>query len=93
MATGALRRICDLTGLDPLYPTDSSFYEQMVVAPLPRVTDLTEFQARLYDEHRVEVPCIEWNGRHLIRVSVQGYNTERDIDVLIKALEKTLYAS
>jgi isopenicillin-N epimerase len=92
MATGALRRICDLTGLDPLYPTDSGLYEQMVVAPLPRLTDLTGFQARLYGEHRVEVPCIEWNNRHLVRVSVQAYNTEKDIDVLVRALKTTLYA-
>jgi len=40
---------------------------------------------RLYGEHHVEVPVIEWNGRQLARVSVQGYNTEADVKVLVGA--------
>jgi hypothetical protein len=27
-------------------------------------------QRRLYDEYRIEVPIIEWNGRQFVRVSV-----------------------
>jgi len=32
------------------------------------------------------VPLIDWNGNKLIRVSVQGYNTKRDIGKLCRAL-------
>ncbi len=66
------------------------FYHQMGAAPLPPVGDVPAFQARLFDEHRVEVPCITWNGRPYIRVSVQGYNTREDIDALLKALRAIL---
>jgi len=31
----AIERICELTGLSPLYPLDSDFYSQMGIAPLP----------------------------------------------------------
>jgi selenocysteine lyase/cysteine desulfurase len=58
----------------------------MVAAPLPAETDINALKTRLYDDYRIEVPLIEWNGNKLIRVSVQGYNTQRDIDTLCQAL-------
>jgi len=45
------------------------------------------YQRRLYEECRVEVPIIEWGGRKLVRVSVQGYNRAEDIEALLDALE------
>jgi isopenicillin-N epimerase len=86
----ALRRICDLTGLDPLYPDDRGFYHQMGIAPLPQIEDLVAFKARLYQEYHVEVPCMQWFDRQFIRVSVQGYNTQEDIDGLLAALKALL---
>jgi isopenicillin-N epimerase len=90
LATGALRRLGDLTGLDPLYPPGAVFYQQMVAAPLPPSCNPAELQARLYGQHRIEIPCLDWNGRPLIRLSVQGYNSEADIDALLAALEVAL---
>lgn len=48
--------------------------------------DPAQTQRRLWDEHRIEVPCFEWNGLPLLRLSVQGYNTEKDVDRLAAAL-------
>lgn len=84
-----LERICDLTGLAPLYPLDSTFYAQMGVAPLP-TSNLATLKKRLYDECRIEVPLTEWNGIHLIRVSIQAYNDARDSDALLEALRSLL---
>lgn len=85
----AIEKICDLTDLPPIYPLDSDLYSQMGVAPLPP-SDLPALKRRLYDEHRVEVPLIQWNDRQFIRVSVQGYNTRSDIDALVDALSALL---
>jgi isopenicillin-N epimerase len=71
--------------LEPLYPLESEFYTQMGIAPLPK-SRLPELKIRLYDEYRVEIPLIQWNDRQFVRISVQGYNTIGDIDVLISAL-------
>lgn len=60
------------------------------IARLPLITDLSKMKRHLYDEYRIEVPLVEWNGRHFIRVSVQGYNTQEDLDTLLTALEKLL---
>jgi isopenicillin-N epimerase len=57
----------------------------MVAVGLPPC-DPAEVQRRLRDEHRIEVPCFERDGRPLLRLSVQGYNDERDVDRLAAAL-------
>ena len=85
----ALERICALSGLPPLYPLDSDFYSQMGIAPLPQ-SDLAILKRRLYDEYRVEVPMIQWQNRQFIRISVQAYNTQDDIDALLTALKMLL---
>ncbi len=82
----AVERVCALTGMAPLYPLDSNFYSQMAIAPLPVEVDLTVLKARLYDEYRIEVPLIEWNGRKFVRISIQAYNTPEDVDALLSAL-------
>ncbi|MBK8163882.1 MAG: aminotransferase class V-fold PLP-dependent enzyme [Gammaproteobacteria bacterium] len=83
---GAIQRVSELTGLAPLYRTDRH-YVQMAVNALPRIDDLAAFNRNLFDRHRVEIPCIEWNGRQFLRISLQGYNTPADIDALLAALE------
>ena len=81
----AIERICGLTGLPPLYPLDSDFYSQMGIAPLTR-SDLAVLKSRLYEEYKIEVPLIEWQERHFVRISIQGYNSQADVDTLVDAL-------
>jgi isopenicillin-N epimerase len=90
LAVDARRRINALTGLPPICPESSRWFGQMFAARLPAVTDLASFKTRLYDEFRIEVPMIDWNGQKFIRVSVQGYNTQQDIDCLLNALQVLL---
>ena len=78
--------LCRLTELETIYP-DAGWFQQMAVAPLPRIKDLAALKTRLYEEYRVEVPLLEWNDRHFVRVSVQGYNSRSDIDRLLAALQ------
>ena len=85
----AIERICDLTKLPPLYPLDSDFYSQMGIAPLPK-SDLVTLKTRLYDEYHVEVPLSQWQDRQFIRISIQGYNTQDDVNALMNALEVLL---
>ena len=52
--------------------------------------DPLDLWRRLYEEHRVEVPVYERDGRRLLRVSIGPYNDESDVDRLISALEDVL---
>jgi isopenicillin-N epimerase len=90
LAAYAQDQICELTNLATLHPQADIWYRQMAAAPLPANTDMILLKRRLYDDYRVEIPLIDWKGNKLIRVSVQGYNTRRDIDRLVHALSELL---
>ncbi len=81
-------RVCGISGLEPL--TSDTGFVQFVSIPLPDHVDLIILKKKLYSQYKIEVPLVNWNGRKLIRVSVQGYNSRRDIDKLIKALNDLL---
>lgn len=85
----AIERICDLVGMPALYPLDSDFYRQMGIAPLP-FSNLSVLKKRLYDEYKIEVPVIQWQDKQFIRISVQGYNSQEDIDILVNSLKALL---
>jgi isopenicillin-N epimerase len=71
--------------MPPLYPLDSDFYNQMAIAPIPQ-SNLDALKSRLYDEYKIEVPLIQWQDRQFVRISVQGYNSQEDMDTLMTAL-------
>lgn len=86
----ALQRIRELTGIPSVYPDGVGYFHQMAIAPLPQINNLAEFQAQLYDQYKIEIPCIKWNGDSFIRISIQAYNTLDDVDSLLNALDKML---
>lgn len=91
LAAEGIDRINALTGLAPIYPPhDESAFTQMALAELPQIDDLPGFKVRMYNMFRVEIPCIQWNNRQFIRISVQAYNSASDIDALLNALGKML---
>ncbi len=62
----------------------------MFSARLPDEVDIDSLKETLYDEYGIEVPILAWNGKKLIRVSVQGYNDEADTNALLDALGQLL---
>jgi isopenicillin-N epimerase len=85
-----LDQINEMTQLPTAYAKNDkalAFPPQVGIAMLPPISDLAILKSRLYDEFSIEVPLIVWNNRQFIRISIQGYNTSDDTDVLIHALE------
>lgn len=89
LASDTRRRLNALTGLDPICPDSPEWFTQMAAARLPNV-DLERLQERLYDQFRLEVPLMRWNGQPLIRLSFQAYNSRADADTLVDALAQLL---
>ena len=90
----AQRRLNELTGLAPTHPDSPEWYAQMALVRLPLSEGGPlaphEIQARLFNEHCIEVPLTFWNNQPFLRVSAQGYNTQADIDKLVGAVGKLL---
>jgi isopenicillin-N epimerase len=85
----ARQEISDLTGLAPTTPDTPDWFAQMGACPLP-ACDGELLQRRLYDEFAVEIPITTWNGQRFVRISVQGYNTQTDVQTLVEALDRLL---
>lgn len=75
-----------LPGVRPIQADHPELLAQMVAVELAPDTDVLDLKERLYDRHRVELPLYLWQGRPLLRVSVQGYNGEDDLAALMAAL-------
>jgi isopenicillin-N epimerase len=71
--------------LEPL--TDE--HVQMLGFRLP-VGDGAALKQALYERHRIEVPVVETKDGWVMRVSIQGYNDDRDVDALLAALDDLL---
>ena len=69
-------------GLEPL--TDD--FVQMCGFRLPDHVDGPSLKRTLYDGYRIEVPIVETAHGWTLRVSVQAYNDESDLDALAAAL-------
>jgi isopenicillin-N epimerase len=71
------------------------WFMQMATIPLPDSVRVepdgsSKLQARLMSEFKIEVPVLAWQGKPYVRVSIQAYNSQEDIDRLVDALGKTL---
>lgn len=78
-------RLTELTGLPPLSADSPEWYAQMVAVPLPDC-DPVALKSRLYEEYRIEVPIVAWNGMTLVRASFQAYNDSEDVDQALRAI-------
>lgn len=92
LAAEAREGIAALTGLPQICPDSEEWWAQMCVAPLPPEQPETgeELRARLWEEHRVEVPITDWQEWRFVRVSIQAYNTSRDVERLLGGLRALL---
>lgn len=76
-------RVLAHNGLAPIAP--DAAIGQMVPIPV-RCHDAEGLRRRLFEQHRIEVPVTQHAGQTFVRVSVQPYNTEAELDALVQAL-------
>jgi isopenicillin-N epimerase len=91
LALEARRMLC--TALDVDAPCPAGMLGSMATIPLPPRFQNVSFstrpapeQARLYDEHQIEVPFVNIGGLRCFRVSAQLYNSSGEYDYLAAAI-------
>jgi len=89
LAQETARRLQALTGLEPL-STPEFCAPQMVAMPVPEIGEPAEFAKELMARYAIEIPVFKWQDHHIVRVSVQGYNSKAQMDILIEALTDML---
>ena len=69
--------------------TGREWLAQLVAHPLPKNIP-PNLKKRLWEEYQIEIPVFEWNGQEFVRVSIQVYNTQKDVDLLMSALRSLI---
>jgi isopenicillin-N epimerase len=86
-AVALLARVAARTGIEPIAAPEH--LGQMAPLPVPH-QDAAALKARLFDEFKIEVPVTQHitakTQRSFVRVSVQAYNDETDVQRLDEAL-------
>lgn len=75
------------SGIPSIYSSDQ-WYAQMATFQVPMKLSAKDLKSRLMDEYKIEIPVIEWDDRLFLRLSVQAYNTEDDLQCLFNALRE-----
>lgn len=83
LACDTQRRVAQRNGLPAV--ADDAAYGQMVTIPV-HTADADGLRRHLFDTHRIEVPVTQHAGHTFVRVSVQAYTTQSELDALVDAL-------
>ena len=88
LAQDTAHRLGERTGLAPLSSPEFCA-PQMVAMPIPEC-DVDLLKVALIDKYNIEIPVFRWQDKCIARVSVQGYNSRPQMDLLIEALTDLL---
>jgi isopenicillin-N epimerase len=78
-------RFCDLLGSKPICPVSSEFFGQMCSIPV-QTNDAVALKALFYEKYKIEIPVMTIDNWVFLRISVQVYNSQEDLDQLHLAL-------
>jgi isopenicillin-N epimerase len=76
---------CDLLGTRPICPVTPEFLGQMCSVPI-RTKNPMALKELLFEKYKVEIPVMTIGKYTFIRISLNGYNSEDDLDRLRLAL-------
>jgi len=79
--------LCDILDTKPICPLSPHFLGQMCSIPI-KAKNVLELKNKLFNDYKIEIPITQMGDKTFLRLSIQAYNTEKDIKKLISALIK-----
>ena len=83
------QRFCDLFQTQPLCPISEEFLVQMASVPV-KTSDPVGLKELLFNKYKIEIPVMSLNGNFYLRFSINGYNSQEDLNVLYAALQEII---
>jgi isopenicillin-N epimerase len=83
------QRLCDLLHTQPLCPISEEFLVQMASVPV-KTSNPVGLKELLFNQYKIEIPVMSLNGNFYLRYSINGYNSQEDLDVLYAAMHDIL---
>ena len=87
MIIDARNRITEITKIPKICPDE--YLGQMTTIIFP-FNDHIKLKETLYNDYNIEIPTYTKDGYTAFRISLQGYNNQKDVDILIDALSNIL---
>lgn len=79
------QRMHDRYGIEPVYPNAEVWFSQMALIEIPPI-DIATLRHALLHVHDIEIPCMQHGDTTCVRLSVQGYVSDDDLDALETAI-------
>lgn len=79
------KKFCDLLGSTPICPVTNEFLGQMCSIPI-RTEKALELKETLYHKYRIEIPVMKIDHGTFLRISLNGYNSSSDLEILRNAI-------
>lgn len=83
------QRFCDLLNTKPLCPISEEFLGQMASIQI-QTEEPVKLKELLFEKYKIEIPVMPLNGKVYLRYSINGYNSQEDLDILYKALQEII---
>ncbi len=75
---------------DAICPDEGGWFQQMSAHSLPKHVDGTSLQEKLLRDYNIEIPVMTIGEDSFLRISMQGYNTREDVNILLESLRKII---
>ncbi|MBK9224264.1 MAG: aminotransferase class V-fold PLP-dependent enzyme [Flavobacterium sp.] len=79
-------KFCELLNSKPICPITSEFLVQMCSIPI-RTTKPLELKETLFHKYKIEIPVMKLEDKFFLRIAINGYNSQQDLEILQEALE------
>jgi len=87
LAIANAQRFYSLFNTQPISPVNDEWIGQMISIPIKSKTP-EELQRKLFTDYRIEVPIMRHGNSIYLRYSINGFNSQEDLDALYNALKE-----
>ena len=79
-------KFCELLNSKPICPVTSEFLVQMCSIPI-QTTKPLELKETLFHKYKIEIPVMKLEDKFFLRIAINVYNSQQDLEILQEALE------